>query len=559
MTWRFFVVSFGFFFCFLLVIIRLFYWQVVRAEELSLLGQSQYGQLIQSSSERGKILASDGFPLVTNTLSYLVYANPKQIKDKKTVSQDIARILKIDSSSISAQLSLDRFWVPIASNIHIEKKDELKALKPQGIGFEEQFSRLYPEASSSAHLTGFVGKNEAGEDKGYVGLEGYYDRQLKGRSVRFFRVQDAFGRPILARQEIRAGNTKGRTLTTSIDRVIQHLVEKELEEGVKKYQASGGMIGVMDPKTGRIVAMASYPAFDQKRYREYSEDVYKNPFISNTYEPGSTFKTLIMSSALDAKAVKPTTKCAICAGPVQVNDYQIKTWNDKYYKDVTMIEVIQRSDNTGMVFAAQSLGIERLSSYLDAFGIGKTTNIDLQGEVASPMRPQEEWRQIDLATTSFGQGISITPIQLLSAFSAIANKGIRMQPHVISKIITAEEKTIDIKPKALGNPISEETAKIMTEMLVNAVNKGEAAYLKPKGYRVAGKTGTAQIPVGGKYDPEKTIASFIGFAPADDPKFAMLVIFNKPTSSIYGSETAAPTFFEIAKNLLVYYKIAPTE
>jgi len=287
--------------------------------------------------------------------------------------------------------------------------------------------------------------------------------------------------------------------------------------------------------------------------------LYKNPFISNQFEPGSTFKPLVMASGLDAGVVKPTTKCTICDKPVTIGEYDIKTWNNQYNKDATMIDVIQHSDNTGMVFVGKKLGLSRLLSYLGKFGIGQPTNIDLQGEVAPPIKPEEDWYPIDAATATFGQGITVTPIELLMGFAAIANDGKRVEPHLVSQIITPDNKHLDIPTKVVDTPISGKTAKIMTEILVNAVEKGEAKWTKLDGYRVAGKTGTAQIPIAGHYDAHKTIASFIGFAPADDPKFVMLVVMDRPTTSIYGAETAAPVFFHIAKDLLAYYDITPTQ
>jgi cell division protein FtsI/penicillin-binding protein 2 len=212
-----------------------------------------------------------------------------------------------------------------------------------------------------------------------------------------------------------------------------------------------------------------------------------------------------------------------------------------------------------MVYVSQKLGLDRMVSYLDKFGVRDLTGIDLQGEVAPNIREKENWYPIDLATASFGQGISMTPIELLTAFSAIANNGKRMEPHVVSRIVTADGKNIDIQPKVLSNPVSEKAAKITTEMMVNAVDNGEAKFARLKGYRIAGKTGTAQIAVAGHYDATKTIASFVGFAPADDPRFLMLVIIDRPTSSIYGAETAAPIFFNVAKNILTYYGIPPSE
>ncbi|OGH18838.1 MAG: hypothetical protein A2770_04340 [Candidatus Levybacteria bacterium RIFCSPHIGHO2_01_FULL_38_12] len=557
--WRYYFTLLSLVLAFFLVGVRLFYWQVVRAEELLLLGQSQYGRVVKLLSERGEIKTSDGYPIVTNRPSFLVFANPKEISDKNKTIDLLSQTLEIDKASVSASLSLNRFWVPITNGITLEKKEEVQKLKIPGVGFEKQFTRFYPEASLAAHLVGFVGENDSGDDKGYFGLEGYYDRQLRGKERQAIQIRDALGRPILAKADERKIESKGRTLILNIDRVIQFLIEQKLKEGVEKYQAAGGMIGVMDPKTGNILALSSLPSFDNRNFSTYENYLYKNPFISNTYEPGSTLKSLVMPAGIDSKVVRPDTKCPICFGPVPIADYEIRTWNNKYYKDTTMIEVIQHSDNTGMVYVSQKLGIEKMLSYLRNFGVGSLTGIDLEGEVPALIRPDDEWTPIDLATASFGQGISITGIQLLTAFSAIANKGVRMEPHVVSKIVTSEGEEIPIYPKKVNSPITPETAKIMTEILVNAVSNGEAKYFKPKGYRIAGKTGTAQIPIAGKYDPHKTIASFIGFAPADNPKFSMLVVINQPTTSIYGAETAAPIFFDIAKNILLYYGISPTE
>lgn len=559
MIWRFrfsFVIFLVFFF---LIIARLFYWQIVKAEELSFLGESQYGQKIKIFPDRGEIKTSDNFPIVTNKLSFLIFANPKEIKDKDKIAKTLSTHLKTDSASISAILSLDRFWVPLKSNIDNETKEKIEALNLLGIGFEQKAVRFYPEASMAAHLLGFVGKEDAGEDKGYFGLEGYYDRQLRGKETIATQVHDAFNRPILSKMDKNSGEVSGRTLILNIERPMQFLLEKKLKNGIERFEASGGMAAILDPKTGNVLAMASFPSFDQRNFQEYDSSFYKNPFISNLYEPGSTFKSLIMASAIDAKVVKPETKCDICSGPITIGDYQIKTWNDKYFENINMIDIIRHSDNTGMVFTGRALSLNKMLSYLKSFGIGDLTGIDLEGEVASEIKDENSWYPIDLATASFGQGISVTPIELLSAFSAIGNEGKRMQPHVVSKIITDNGRAIDIKPKVVDVPLKSETAKVMTEILVNAVNLGEAKWARLKGYRIAGKTGTAQIPIAGHYDPNKTIASFIGFGPADNPKFSMLVIIDRPTKSIYGSETAAPIFFDIAKDLFAYFKIEPTE
>ncbi len=548
---------------FFLITARLFYWQIVRASELQLLGQAQYGRQINLPATRGEIKTSDNFTIVANKLSFIAFANPKEIKDKVGLAEKLGSLLDTDPASISAQLALNRYWVPLKSDVVVEEKEKIEPLKLPGVGFQEGTTRFYPEASLSAKLLGFVGRDENGGDKGYFGLEGYYDRQLRGKAGQAVVIHDATGRPILSKLDGNTGKTDGRSLVLNIDRTIQFMLDNTLKDGIEQYGASGGMAAVMNPKTGGIIAMSSFPTYDPRHYEEYSDDLYRNPFLSDTYEPGSTFKPLIMAAAIDANLIKPETKCPICAGPVSIGGYEIETWNKKYNANESMTDVIVHSDNTGMVFVGKSLGLDRMVSYLEKFGIGDLTGIDLQGEVVPNVREKQNWYPIDLATASFGQGITVTPIELLTAFSSIANEGKRMEPHVVSKIITPEGDTIQIPPKVLGQPVSARAAHVMTEMMVNAVDNGEAkfakALTKTNGYRIAGKTGTAQIPVAGHYDPTKTIASFIGFAPADDPKFLMLVIIDRPTSSIYGAETAAPVFFKVAKNILTYYGIPPSE
>lgn len=558
MTWRYHFTLVFFALAFFAITAKLFWWQAVKAEELSMLGEAQYSKNLQIPPVRGDIQASDDFPLATNKLSFLVFANPKEIKDKDNTASTLSPVLGIDSATISAALSQDKFWVPIKSSVSNEMKQRIDALHIPGVGFQEEYGRLYTEASMAAQLLGFVGKDTFGNDKGYFGLEGFYDRQLRGRPGQAMVINDAFGRPVLSRFTGDSGEQDGRSLVLHVDRAIQFLLESKLKEGIEKYGAESGMAAVMDPSTGGILAMSAFPSFDPRSYGTYDGSLYKNPFITDTYEPGSTFKPLVMAAALDKHLITPTSTCPICDKPVSVGGYDIHTWNDQYFKNINMIDIMIHSDNTGMVYIAQKLGLDDMLSFLHAYGIDDSTGIDLEGELSPGLKPKNNWYPIDLATAGFGQGISVTPIELLDAFASIANKGVRMEPHVVSQIITPDGQKITIPPKVLDHPISEESAKVMTEILVHAVNEGEAKWARLKGYRIAGKTGTASIPLNGHYDPTKTIASFIGYAPADNPKFIMLVILNKPTSSIYGAETAAPIFFDIAKNLLVYYGIPPS-
>jgi len=251
--------------------------------------------------------------------------------------------LDITKASISAQLLPDRLWVPIKSGIGPQEKGEIEKIQLPGIGFEEHFTRFYPEASIAAQLVGFVGKDEEGQDKGYVGLEGFYDRLLRGKEGYSIEFRDALGRTIISSKTSMTGGSDGSNLFLSLDRSVQFLAEQKLKDGIEKYGATGGMIGIMDPQTGNIVAMASSPTFSPDKYWEYDESLYKNPFITDTYEPGSVLKPIIMASAIDAGLITSQTKCNICAGPISVSGYELHTWDDKYYKDTNMIEVIQHS------------------------------------------------------------------------------------------------------------------------------------------------------------------------------------------------------------------------
>lgn len=553
---RFGVVLLGIFFLYSLLILRLFHWQIIEAENLSRQGKEQSFETLPIAATRGEIQSSDGFPLATNTISYLAYANPKQISDKQIAAEKLSSILSKDTASISAALNRDLFWVRLAENIDSEKKKKIEKLKIPGVGFEQQFSRFYPEASMAAHLIGFLGRDRDGHDHGYFGIEGGYNSQLAGRDGAKYGARDALGNEIL--NDIRQDpEIDGRSLKLTIDRTIQYNVDKKLSDGIKKYDADGGSIIVMETATGKILGMASRPSFDPKKYYEYEGSSYKNPTLSSLYEPGSTFKVLVMAAALDMGLVKPDTKCNICAGPVHVGEYSIKTWNGEYRPGITMNETIIHSDNTGMVFVGRKIGLDKMISYFKKYGLGEPTGIDLQGETTGVVKDRDDWYTIDLATASFGQGISLTPIQLITAVNSIANGGIKMKPYVVDEILTPDGKTIQLKPTNEGRTVSNVAAKTITNMMINAVEQGEANYAKVKGYKIAGKTGTAQIPIAGHYDPNQTVASFVGFFPPSKPKITMLVIFNRPKSSIYGAETAAPVFFSLARDMIKYYNLPP--
>lgn len=540
------------------MIFKLFYWQISQGQKLSALAFSQYFVEEEIPAQRGLIFTSDNFPLVQNTPAYLLYALINQLEKKPAeIAAILAKIINQKESDIVEKLeNKNSSWVALARKLDLNQKKEIQSFSIKGLGFEEESIREYPEGSMAAQLLGFVAKDAVGRDKGYFGLEGYYDRELTGRPGILRMERDAQGRPMVVGKQNKEEEIPGRNLILFLDRRIQFLAENRLKEGLEKYGAKSGTVIIMDPKTGGILAMASFPSFDPANFNQYDQNLYLNPAISEGFEPGSIFKVIMMAAAINEKAVRPEESCNQCAGPRTIGEYSIQTWNNKYHPNLTMTEVIQYSDNVGMVYVADKLGKEKEIAYLKNFGLGEPTGIDLQGEDSPPLREDNSWSQIDLATAAFGQGIAVTPLQMTTAVNAIANGGQLVVPRLVDKI-SYEDKIIATKPKIKRQVISSQTAKIITEMMVNAVEKGEAAGFKLPGYRVAGKTGTAQIPISGHYDEKKTIASFVGFAPADNPLFVMLVTLREPSSSPWGSRTAAPLWFDIAKDIFLLWKIPP--
>jgi len=553
-----------FFFC---ILVRLFYWQVVRADFLQAQAEGQHFTNTKVQASRGNIQFSDGFILASSSPSFSLFAQPKLIPKDKIVetSYFLAKVLAEDKGLVEPlakdfinKLSQDLYWVSLKKNISYEYKKIIDDLNLSGIGFDTSSNRFYPEGSSSAHILGFVGSDSKGDNKGYFGIEGYYDGELKGLSGSIRHEKDAVGLPILIGNFLQSDAKNGKDLITNIDRSVQLILENALKTGQEKYGAKKASGIIMDPKTGAILALASFPNYDPDKYFNFPKEFYKNPIVADQYEPGSTFKVLVMAAALNEDLIRPDSKCDICFGPVSIGGFSIRTWNNQYRPDSSMTDVIIHSDNIGMVFVSKKLGIDKFYEYLESFGFGSSTDIDVEDESSPDIRPKKDWGEIDLATASFGQGIAVTPIQMVRAVAVIANGGVLVEPHIVKKIQDSKS-TYEIKPKIIKQIIKSSAADMVKEMMVSAVNEGEAKFTRIKGFKIAGKTGTAQIPVAGHYDANKTIASFVGFAPADDPKFVMLIRYDEPSSSIFGAETAAPTFFEISRQLFNYYKIAPTE
>ena len=542
----------------IVIIGRLTYWQIFKSSQLKDEASSQYFRTTQIPSSRGEIVSADGFPLVSNQENYLVYVNLAASPSGQALSQ-LANTLPASSSAkflIQEAKVNSLSWIVLDHNLPATLKKAISDQKIPGVGFEAEPNRIYPEGSPSAYLSGFVGKDASGNPRGYFGLEGYYDRELSGKPGKLLQEKDAFGRPIVIGGFNRIPPQNGRSLATSIDRTVQFIAYQKLSAGLKKYQSISGTVSIMDSSSGQILAMVAIPGYDPASYTEFSPNLYRNPIVSEFYEPGSTFKTIVMASALDAKAITTATVCDICSGSAIYSGMKVSSWDGKYYPNSSMSDIILHSDNVGMTFVGQKLGKEKLLSYIKKFGIGRLTGIDLQEESTPELRPDSEWVDIDYATATFGQGIAITPIQLLTAVNAIANHGVLVSPRIVNQIVSPEgvKKPSFPKPVTVISPLA---AAQTTEMMINGVNNGAASAYKPKGYLIAGKSGTAQVPISGHYDTNNVVSSFIGFAPADDPKFTMLVTLHQTNSTDWGSTTAAPIWFSIASELFRYFNISP--
>lgn len=536
---------------FSVLLVRLFYWQIIRGPELKAKASRQHETVVTLKARRGDILDKDGGLLGGSKGLYHMYVYKPQLKisEPELINLLTAQINPTPEASttadvgalIESRIKLTSNWVSVKHFLTPEEKEKIDNFKIAGVGFEDEYVRFYPEASLSAHLLGFVGQDMAGQEQGYFGIEGYFDRQLKGREGKIRTEKDAVGNPILIGNYQFYHATEGKSIKTSIDKSVQYIAEKYLKEGLEKYQATAGNIIIMEPSTGKIRASASFPNYDSNSFSKFPSEYYKNPVVADLFEPGSIFKVLVMAAGLNEGVVRPDTQCDICASPVQIGKYSIRTWDEKYRPNITMTDTIINSDNTGMVYVANKLGGKKFAEYLRLYGFGRKTDVGLQDEVTGVVIENgEKYREIDLATNSFGQGIAVTPIQMISAANTIANKGYYISPSIL-------EDKINEPVKVLNAPAVME----ITEIMKKAVESGEAKWAKPKGLSVAGKTGTAQIPIEGQYDAEKTIASFVGFFPADNPKYTMLVSLREPKTSIWGSETAAPLWFQVAKHLLL--------
>jgi len=546
-----------------LLVLRLLHVQVVRGADLrrQAVGERVH-PLIPPSPPRGLIYDRDGFSLTVNEPRYAIEAYPRFVEDDEVgfVAERLAPILHLPAQVISTTLGSDVSYVSLEPFATEQEGEAVRRMGLDGVGARLRWIRRYPNGPLAAHLLGFV----SGSGEGFYGLEGCYDRVLSPRAPQWEGEIGPSGRWPLPQEEGTVPTPlAGADLVLTLDLGVQAVVEQELGRALEDSAAESGAIIVMDPRSGAVLAMANLPAFDPNRYERYAywgrEDVFMNPAIAVQYEPGSVFKIVTVAAALDSGAITPAFTY-VDGGEIEVGGQLYKNWDERAYGERDLPDLLGYSLNVGAIQLAVQMGPDVFYRYVRAFGFDQPTGVDLQGEVAGEVRmPGDlEWHDSDLGANAFGQGLATTLLQMTSAVAAVANGGRLMRPYLAAEQLLPDGSVVESDPVMRGQPISPQTAAALTEILAQAVEQHIPQCQVP-GYRVAGKTGTAQIPVPGGYDPLWTTASFVGFGPVREPQLVILVWLYRPRTSPWGSETAAPVFQRLASRLFPMLGIPPDD
>jgi cell division protein FtsI (penicillin-binding protein 3) len=547
----------GFILLLAIIILRAFQLQIIEKDRLTQLVEKQYLRYVDLSPKRGTIYDRKKRELAISIEVDSAYARPGKIKNKKEIAKKLSPILNTSYRNLKNKLASDSPFVWLKRKISPSQAKKIKDLNLEGIGFIEESKRFYPNKELASHCLGFADLDL----KGLEGIELNYESYLKGKPGYILVERDALGRNIHTQNIKQVDTTKGYNLQLTIDKTIQYFVEKALEEGVQKSRAKAGVAIVMVPQTGEILALAVHPTFNPNNFWDYSPSQWRNRAVTDSFEPGSTFKIFLISSALEEGIFQPQDIFYCENGSYPLGNRVIHDVHK--YGWLTLTKIIKHSSNIGACKIAENLGRETFYSYIRKFGFGGKTGIDLPGETSGLLTLPYKWSRIRLGTISFGQGLSIPPIQLITALSAIANGGVLMKPYLVKTIFDDKGKIIkEFHPEERGRVISQRTARQVTSILKTVVEKGGTGVnASIPGFKIAGKTGTAQKvdQLTKQYSDHKTTSSFIGFLPADEPKLAVLVIIDEPEGISYGGTVAAPVFKEAASHIIRYLNIPPNK
>jgi cell division protein FtsI (penicillin-binding protein 3) len=524
--------------------------QAVQAGTLSRLATEQHDTSVTLPAGRGAILDREGLQLAIGRDATTVFANPRQVADPKAAALAAGEDLGLDPEELYPKLAdRSRGFVYIARKTNPERARTLKERGITGIFFTSEERRTYPQGRIASQVLGYAGL----DNKGLAGLELQLDRPLAGRGGHERYVRDPSGRSIEVVESRPA--LDGDDVTLTLDHTIQSYAESVLERTVTNWGAKAGSAIVLDPRNGEILAMATVPGFDANRYGSVSRDAQRNRAVTDTYEPGSTFKVVTIAAALSTKVVAPSTSFVL-PYEIEVADRKIHDSHERGTERMTVAQILSRSSNVGTVTVAEMLGQNRLARWIDRFGFGRKTRVDFPGETRGIVLPVEKWSGSTIGNVPIGQGIAVTPIQMAAAYGAIANHGVWVRPHLVRRI--GSRRVGGGERHRIISPVVSSQVMAMMQDVVNEAG-GTGALARLEGYSVAGKTGTASKPERGGYSDSRYVASFVGVVPASAPRLVVLVSVDEPKGAIWGGVVAAPAFQEIARYSLQYLEIPPDD
>lgn len=559
---------------FVAVMVKSYQIQVIEREDLMSKAGRELRTYLSLGAVRGEIFDANGERLAASLVGASLYADAKlmgtrEIKDssgavvdvvdlKAEVANKLQEILGLDLDEVQSKLAKGGRYIKLRERLEADQAKAVSELKLPGLILARTYRRAYPNGNLAAHFLGFVGR----DGHGLEGVELAFDEHLKAGPDRVVVKRDASGRKMIDKVDADLDQSRGRSVVLTIDRRIQYVTEKALANAVVKHRARSGMALVMNPKTGAVVASAVWPSFDPNDYNSFPKSFLRNRILTDPFEPGSTFKVFVVAAALEEGLINPGTVVFCENGAFRVANHTVKDTHE--YGDLTVSEIIKYSSNIGSLKVGGILGNDLLYNYLTRFSFGEQTGLaHLPGESAGLLRNPKRWRQLEAANIAFGQGLTVTTLQMVMAMSSLANQGVLMKPYIVDRVLDEDGRVVEqYEPQILRQVVSPLTARQVAAMLRMAVLKGgTATRAEVSGYPVAGKTGTAQkVAKGSKtYTSGSYVSSFLGFAPYHDPKLCVMVVLDEPRNGYYGGTVAAPAFKEIMENALPLLDIPPTD
>lgn len=564
LTRRLIVLAIFFGLLFLVLLGRLFQLQVLEYQTYRVLASDQHEIQAAIIPKRGELMVQDRFdgrlyPIVKDRDAWSVYSVAREMPEPDKVAQELAPLLSLDAVELAARFASNTAYTVLTKDVSQATVDTVKAKHLPGIGLAKRQARFYPEEGLGGQAFGFVSSDDGRIRSGKYGIEGFYDELLAGTYGSLKAEKDATGRRLTIGSVALEEAKDGSDLVLTVDRAIQYAACEQIAKATRDFEAQGGTIIVLEPDTGAILGMCSAPDFDPADYGNISEvSVLNNPATFYEFEPGSIFKPVTLAAGIDAEKIVPQTTYHD-TGEEKIDGFTIRNSDKQAHGIQSMSDVLTKSLNTGTIFVQRLLGRDLFRTYVEKFGFGVKTGVDLKSEAAGNITPLQRKGQVFAATASYGQGITTTPIQMAVAYAALANGGHSVKPHIVKAVRHPDGRLEDVAPPAGPAVVSARTSRLITGMLVNVVEHGHGKRAGVPGYYVAGKTGTAQVARddGQGYLEDATIGSFAGYAPADDPQFVMLVKIDRPKTVQFAESSAAPVFGEMAAFLLSYLRVKP--